>query len=184
MRAYIRRLMVAFTVYWRHDYWKSLPSEDPGPRLTVLSGGLHQSQPSFLAAGVRPGDRVFPITARRRRVHVLASMVVTEIVEVDPADPELGGWLPRCAEWAFLAESCTSEVVIGAQGTPLRRDRIVPGDVLRSWRYLNRRGERKLKFLEGDEMARADSFWGIYRLHPETAECLAAITGAGLAIVS
>jgi hypothetical protein len=176
--------MAAYTVYWRHEYWKSLPAEDPGPRLVVLFGGLHQSQPSFIAAGVKSGDRVFPITARRRRVHVLASMVVTEIVEVDSADPELGGWLPRFAEWAFLAESCTTEVVMGSQGTPIRRDRIVPGDVLRSWRYLNRRGERKLKFLDGDEMARADSFRGIYRLHPETAERLAAITGAGLAVVS
>lgn len=58
----------------------------------------------------------------------------------------------------------------------------MPGDVLRSWRYLRRSDE--LKFLEGDEMARADSFWGIYRLHPETAERLAAITGSGLAIAS
>jgi hypothetical protein len=127
---------------------------------------------------------VFPITVRKRRVHVLASMVVTGIVEVDSVDPELDGWLPRYAEWTFLAETCTTEVVLGAQGTPIRRDRIVPGDVLRSWRYLNRRGERKLRFLQGDEMARADSFWGIYRLHPRTAERLAAITGEGLALAS
>jgi hypothetical protein len=31
-------------------------------------------------------------------------------------------------------------------------------------------------------MARADSFWGIYQLHPETAAQLAAMTGEGLAL--
>jgi hypothetical protein len=175
--------MAAYTVYWRHEYWRSLPTEDPGPRLTVLFGGPHLSQPSFHAAGVEVGDCVYPITARRRRVHVLASMVVADIVDVDSVDPELGGWLPRFAEWAFLAATCTTEVVVGSQGTPIRRDRIVSGEVLRSWRYLNRRGERRLKFLDGDEMARADSFQGICRLHPETARALAAITGSGLALV-
>ncbi|HEX5619359.1 MAG TPA: hypothetical protein VFX51_13125 [Solirubrobacteraceae bacterium] len=176
--------MAAFTVYWRRDYWKSLPREDPGPRLTVLFGGPHQSQPSFLRAGVEVGDRLFPITAYRRRVYVLASMLVSEIVEVDSGtDPELRGLLRRYAEWSFLAETCTTEVVIGTQGTPIRRDRVVPGHVLRSWRYLNRRGERGLRFLEGDEMARADSFWGIYRLSDDTAAALATMTGEGLAIV-
>ena len=85
---------------------------------------------------------------------------------------------------SFLAETCTTEVVIGRQGTPIRRDRIVPGDMLRSWRYLNRRGERRLRFLEGDEMARPDPFRGVYRLHDQTAAELAAMTGEGLAIVS
>ena len=33
-------------------------------------------------------------------------------------------------------------------------------------------------------MARADSFWGIYRLHPDTAEQLAAMTNVGLTVVS
>jgi hypothetical protein len=177
--------MAAYTVYWRRDYWKSLPREDPGPRLAVLFGGPHRSQPSFLRAGVEAWDRLFPVTAYRRRVHVLASMLVSEIVEVDSTtDPELRGLLRRYAEWSFLAETRTTEVVIGTEGTPIRRDRIVPGDVLRSWRYLNRHGERRLKFLEGDEVARADSFWGIYRLSDDTAADLAAITGEGLTIVT
>jgi hypothetical protein len=176
--------MAAYTVYWRRDYWKSLPREDPGPRLTVLFGGPHQSQPSFLRAGVEVGDRLFPVTVYRRRVYVLASMLVSEMVEVDIDDPEMRGLLRRFAEWSFLAETCTTEVVIGTQGTPIRRDRVVPGHVLRSWRYLNRSGERRLRFLEGDEMTRPDPFRGIYRLHDDTAAELAAMTGEGLAIVS
>ena len=163
---------------------ESLPREDPGPRLAVLFGGPHQSQPSFLRAKVGVGDLVFPVNVRQRRLHVLASMRVREIVEVDETDEEMGGLLPRFAEWSFLAPTCTSEVVIGEAGTPIRRDRIVDAATLADWCYLNRRGERRLRHIEGAQVMRHDSFDGIYRLHPTTAAALEQLVGPGLQAVT
>jgi hypothetical protein len=177
--------MAAFTAYWRHVFWSYLPAEDPGPRLKVMFGGIHRSQPSFVAAGVGPGDRVFAVTAHRRRVYLLGAMTVKDIVELALDETaESSGLLAQYAEWSFLADDCTSEVVLGEAGTPIRRDRVLTGDVLAAWRYLNRRRERALSNLEGDQLTRHDAIWGIYRLSPETARTLAALTGDRLTVAT
>lgn len=54
-----------------------------GAPLTMTSGGPHLSAPSFVRAGVRPGDIVIPIQVKDGRLHVIAAMRVTELLQVE-----------------------------------------------------------------------------------------------------
>ena len=176
--------MASFSVYWPADVVDRLPVDAPGPRLKVLYGGPHSSQPSFRRARVQPGDRLYPVTVRQRILYVLGSVRVREIVEVDELDDDRGGWPARFPEWDFLARTCTNEVVVGDEGTPVRRDRPVPKNVVLDWTFLNRRGERPLRRVDPDgRILGADGLQGIYELHPDTADGLHSIVGRGLVLV-
>ena len=179
-----KHAMASFSVYWPAEVVDRLPEDGPGPRLRVLYGGPHQSMPSFRRARVEVGDRLYPVTVRQRVLHVLGSLLVREILEVDELDDERGGWPARFPEWDFLARTCTNEVIVGSEGTPVRRDRPVAPDVVLDWTFLNRRGERPLRRVDPDgRILSADGLQGIYELHPETADALHGIVGRGLAVV-
>jgi hypothetical protein len=78
-------------------------------------------------------------------------------------------------ELRYLAPSCTSEVVIGEEGTTIRLDVAVPSDLLERLRFRSRRAERGLKHIEGGRLMQAISLQGIYRLSPSSADELAAL---------
>ncbi|GAA2626221.1 MULTISPECIES: hypothetical protein [Streptomyces] len=51
----------SYTTLWTNDLCRWLArGGHTGQRLTMLFGGPHQSLPSFVRAGVRPGDTVVP----------------------------------------------------------------------------------------------------------------------------
>ncbi|WP_236244206.1 hypothetical protein [Streptomyces sp. CC210A] len=164
----------AYTTLWTNDLCKALIEGGfAGERLSVLFGGPHQSLPSFMRAGVRPGDRVYPIGVFRKRMWVLGSMEVGRLLEYDT----VGDHLPmedflRLVHWMPLKTSCATEVVVGPPGTPLTFDTPVPGDVLSELTYRSRRGERRIKHVVDGELTRAVSVHGIYRLAPESAHAL------------
>src|ERR1700742_2277540 len=93
-------------------------------------------------------------------------MRVQEIVPVGDQDqPSLDEYLARYGVWRFLAPTCTTEVVIGAEGTGIHLDRPVPGEMLKRLTYHPRRGLRPVKHVSEDgRLTNALSVRGIYRL--------------------
>lgn len=78
-------------------------------------------------------------------------------------------------ELEYLAPTCTSEVVIGEEGMPIRLDVAVPPDLLVRLRFRSRRAERGLKYIEDGRLTKVLSLHGIYRLSPSSAAELAAL---------
>jgi hypothetical protein len=85
------------------------------------------------------------------------------------------GFFQHHPELRYLAPTCTSEVVIGAEGTPIRLDVAVPSDLLERLRFRSRRGERGLKHIRDGRLRQAITLQGIYRLSPSSADELAAL---------
>jgi hypothetical protein len=151
----------AYSVYWPQPRWR----QAAGMRqpLTVLFGGPHSSEPSFRRATVQPGDLLYPIGVRDQVLYLFGRMRVQEIIEVDK--DLLREHLARHGAWRFLAPTCTTEVVIGSEGTSVILDRPLPGELLRRLTYLPRRGPRPVKHVSEDgRLVHAMSVQGIYRL--------------------
>lgn len=164
----------SYTTLWTNDLCRALErSGYTGQRLTMLFGGPYQSLPSFQRAGVRPGDRVYPVRAHRTRLHVLGVLEVARIVPYENA----GSALPdedyvKLLDWRPLKTGWVTEVLIGPPGAPLRFDTVVPGDLLERLTYTSRRGERPLKHVEDGRLIRSASLQGVYRLAAGSAEAL------------
>jgi hypothetical protein len=132
-------------------------------QLTVLFGGPHLSQPSFRRATVQPGDLLYPIGICDQALYVFGRMRVQEIIAADRQ--LLDEYFARYKMWRFLAQTCTTEVVIGTEGTHIHLDRPMPGEALRRLTYLPRRGARPVKHVSEDgRLLHSESVHGIYRL--------------------
>lgn len=169
----------AYSVYWPQDRWRHAAGVTQ--HLTVLFGGPHTSEPSFRRATVQPGDQLYPIGVCDQVLYVFGRMRVQEIIPVGDSDQRsLGEYLPPYSAWRFLAPTCTTEVVIGAEGTGIHLDRPVPGEVLKRLTYHPRRGLRPVKHVSEDgRLTHPLSVQGIYRLAESSAADLEAIlTGA------
>src|ERR1700689_4582058 len=166
----------AYTVYWPQKRWRRAATECRP--LTVFFGGPHSSEPSFRRAAVQPGDLLYPIGVRDQVLYVFGRMRVQDIALFDGDDqqPPLDHYLAHYAEWRFLAPTCASEVVIGSEGTGIRLDRPVPGEILKRLTYRPRRGLRPIKHVSDDGcLMHALSVQGIYRLAESSAAELEAI---------
>jgi hypothetical protein len=154
----------AYSVYWPQPRW--MRAVGVTQRLTVLFGGPHISEPSFRRATVQPGDLLYPIGVCDQVLYAFGRMRVQEIVPVDEGDQRLlDEYLARYREWRFLAPTCTTEVVIGAEGTGIHLDRPVPGEILKRLTYQPRRGLRPVKHVSADgRLMHSLSVRGIYRL--------------------
>jgi hypothetical protein len=144
----------------------------------VLFGGPHNSEPSFRRATVQPGDLLYPIGVRDQVLYVFGRMRVQEIVPLDSDDQQsrLGHYFTHYGGWRFLAPTCTSEVVIGSEGTGIHLDRPVPGEILKRLTYLPRRGPRPIKHVSEDgRLLHTLSVQGIYRLAGSSAADLEGI---------
>lgn len=163
----------AYTVYWPQPRWRQAACV--GQRLAVLFGGPHHSTPSFRRATVQTGDLLYPIGVCHQVLYVLGRMRVQQIIPAD--DPELlRDYLARYSAWQFLAPICTSEVVIGCEGTGVLRDRPLPGEILQRLTYRPRRGPRPVRNVSDDgRLLHPESVHGIYRLAESSAADLETI---------
>lgn len=164
----------AYTTLWTDDLCRDLArAGHTGERLTVLFGGPHQSLPSFLSAGVRPGDVIHPVRVFRKQLWVLGAMEVGRVLDYGTVGEELAmeDYL-RLVHWKRLKAGCVTEVVVGPPGSPLTFDRPVPSDLLSRLTYRSRRGERRIKHVVDGELRRAVSVHGIHRPAPESAAAL------------
>jgi hypothetical protein len=166
----------SYTVFWTIDRWLGALSVGHKP-LPVLFGGPHLSEPSFRRAGVRVGDLLYPVAVSNRQVHVIARMRVREMILLGQEDgPTLiDQRFPQYKAWKILAPTCTEEVIIGMEGTPLRADLAIPPETLTKLTFRSQRGERPLRHVRDGELTRAVGLAGIYRLSPSSALDLAAL---------
>jgi hypothetical protein len=162
-------------VYWPQERWMRAASA--GQCLAVLFGGPHTSEPSFRRATVQPGDLLYPIGVCDQVLYVFGRMRVQEIVPVGGSDQgPLEEYFARYLRWRFLAPTCTSEVVIGTEGTRVHFDRPVPGEILKRLTYRPRRGPRPVKHVSQDgRLLHPLSVPGIYRLAESSAADLEAV---------
>lgn len=74
---------------------------------------------------------------RDQVLYVFGRMRVQEIVPLDDDDQQfcLGHYFARYGGWRFLAPTCTSDVVIGSEGTGIHLDRPIPGEILKRLTY-------------------------------------------------
>lgn len=166
-------------MYWPRERWQHAAAVCQP--LAVFFGGPHSSEPSFRRATVQPGDLLYPIGVRDQVLYVFGGMRVQEILSLDGDDQQarLDHYFARNGEWRFLAPTCTSEVVIGTEGTGIHLDRPVPGEILKRLTYLPRRGPRPIKHVSDDgRLLHALSVQGIYRLAgPSAADLEGILTG-------
>ncbi len=170
----------SYTAFWTNERCRHLKrSGQEGARLEVLFGGPHQSEPSFRRAGVREGDDIYPVRVQDGIVYLLGRLRVRQLIALELGDQAgLGDYLRHYPAWAVLAPTCTSEVVIGQDGTPLRLDLAIPPDLLARLRFRSRRGERGLKHIEDGRLKSSIGLQGIYRLsRPSAAEIEALLLG-------
>lgn len=75
----------SFLVLWSKERLRELRRvADRQPALRVIFGGPPLSLPSLLAFGVRPGDRIFPVFAAGRRLHLLCGATVRAVLPIRP----------------------------------------------------------------------------------------------------
>lgn len=164
----------AYSVYWPQPRWRHAAGvRQP---MAVLFGGPHTSEPSFRRATVQPGDLLYPIGVCDQVLYVLGRIRVQEIVPVGGDRALLQGYHARYPAWRFLAPTCTTEVVIGSEGTGIMLDRPVPGEILRRLTYRPRRGPRPVRHISDDgRLLHSLSVQGIYRLAQSSAADLEAV---------
>jgi hypothetical protein len=187
----------AYTVLWTKDRCRRVKALGRvGARLTVLFGGPHQSQPRFSRFGVKPGDWVYPVHASDGVLYVLGRMKIKRLVSLEeyiaanprrfagcqvrgPAAGTLRKWVIAHPELSYLVWSCTDEVAVGQEGTPIRFDvGLSPGE-LEGLRFRSKRGERGLKYVKGGRLTKVFGLdGGVYRLSPESAAVFDRLVGA------
>jgi len=73
-----------YTMFWSHDRCIALRQLGGlGKPLDVLFGGPHTSEPSFVRAGVHPGDVVYPIAVKEGVLYVLGCVRVARILSLE-----------------------------------------------------------------------------------------------------
>ena len=164
----------AYSVYWPQSRWQRAASV--GQCLTVLFGGPHHSEPSFRRAAVQPGDLLYPIGVCDQVLYVFGRMCVQDIVVVGDDQGLLDEYLARYRGWRFLAPTCTTEVVLGCEGTRIMLDRPLPGPILMRLTYRPRREPRPVRHVsDHGRLLHTVSVHGIYRLAESSAADLDAI---------
>jgi hypothetical protein len=174
---------------WSHDRIQQIKKHhQESARLEVLFGGPHSSEPSFSRYGVKEGDYIYPIRVSKGVLYVIGRMRVKRIISLEEyieQNPQIaaegeknrwpmmtfGNYLASHPERQYLAPTCTSEVVIGEDGTPIRLDVMVPPDLLERLRFRSRKRERGIKHIENGRLKHVISLQGgIYRLSEQSAQ--------------
>lgn len=182
----------AYTMFWTRERCDALRRLGwAGRPLETLFGGPHTSEPSFLRAGVRSGDTVYPIAVRAGVLFILGRTRVRRILAFEDFVKQRPDLFPpsfseqlafddrfRAARQAIraLAPTCTDEAVECEDSTPLRFDLAVSPDLLARLRFRSQRRERDLhRHLRDGRLVQSMGVQGIYRLSESSASELEAL---------
>ena len=184
----------SYTTLWSNDRIQQIKKHhQEGSRLEILFGGPHTSEPSFRRYGVQEGDYIYPIRVYKGVLYVIARMKVKRLislVEYIEQYPQIfaqceksqwptvtfGSYLALHPEKLYLAPTCTDEVAIGEEGTPIRLDVMMPPDLLERLRFRSRKKERGLQqIVNGRLMSVMSLQGGIYRLTEQSAQEIQAL---------
>jgi hypothetical protein len=153
----------------------------------VVYGGPHTSAPSLRKYGVEPGDAVHVVMLKDGALHLIATLLVREIVSVgdylvsiglpdsvarlplfeleerlDAERPDLGHRLPQ---------GCVDEAAVG-EGTEIRFDRRLAPQTVERIEFVSRRGQRRRIGIEGGRVRPMSIQGHLFRLSPESAKLL------------
>jgi len=177
----------SFTTLWTNDRCKALKQFNlEGTTINTLFGGPHTSEPSFRRAGVRAGDTIYPVRVLKGVLYIITRMRVKEILAIEEyiqrfpdvfTGCEISPWhsvtfenyLQLNPEKRFLAPTCTEEVVIGDNSTPLALDINVPPDLLQRLTFRSQKRERGLKHISDGRLKSVITLQGIYRMNDQSA---------------
>jgi hypothetical protein len=178
----------SFTTLWTDERCKLITKHHlEGTLLNILFGGPHTSEPSFRRAGVKTDDYIYPLRVKHGILYVIACMRVKEIVSLEAyiehnpgifAGVERTPWpsitfdnyVKLHPEMRILAPTCTEEVVLGGEGTPIRLDVAVSPELLERLRFRSQKRERSLKHIQDGKLKSVISLQGIYRLSARSAD--------------
>ncbi|MEU4782280.1 hypothetical protein [Micromonospora sp. NPDC023633] len=171
-------MSAAFTALWTQDVCRELRRHRVGERPPVTFSGVHQSLPSWTSVGV--GDSVFALHVNRCVLHVVSRLRVVDKQRRDCCGSAPVTWgdpaHPGHHAWAMLGADGCGAVPVHVEATPIRFDVTVPGDLLGTLTWRNRRGDqRTLKYVVDGRLERSVSLQGIYRLTDESAAALGAL---------
>lgn len=185
--------MTAYTVYFSGPRAKALRLAPADVPLPCLFGGPHISQPSFLRAGVQPGDRLFIVTVTKGTLYVLGAATVATLAQTDDLHPvefhahvdttatdrwqARSGW-SRPAFFGALLTTCVSEALTLTDAIGPFAPRPLPAADLNTLTYENRRGTRKPQGIVDGKITKPLAFQGIYRLTPDSADRLDSVIRA------
>ena len=165
-----------FTMLWPNDYCRFLARAGlAGQGLRFVWGG-HNINTRFSHYGVSAGDYMIPIRVYHQRVYVIASMKVknattrNEYLASHPLDELL------------VLHNCANEILEGVEGTPISFDVPVPAQELEHIRFIGRRGERGIKYVQEGKLVRSVSLEGVYRLAPSSAQLLMSLVKVGMSV--
>jgi hypothetical protein len=83
---------------------------------------------------------------------------------------------PGHNDWAMLGAHGCGATPVHVDATPVRFDITIPGDLLGTLTWRNRRGDtRAVKHLVNGRLERSISLQGLYRLTPESTQTLTAL---------
>ena len=169
----------AFTTLWSHDTCRELRRAGRiGMRPPVAFSGIHTSLPSWVSVEV--GDEVYALHVSRCVVHVVSRLRVIDKERNDCCGTAAETWrgpaYPGHDAWAMLGANGCGAAPVHVDATPVGFDVAVPGALLETLTWRNRRGAtRGLKYVVDGRLERAVSLQGVYRLTPESADALAAL---------
>jgi hypothetical protein len=179
-----------FLVLWSKERLRQLRrAAEQQARLSVIFGGPHLSLPSFTKFGVRPGDRIFPVFAQDRQLHLVCGATIREVQPIRPflisrfgvTDEQAAGSLwsvwpelkRRYPEVAYLRDDDCVDEAASCESTPLSFDRVVPPAVLMRLTFRSSTGERPLRQVEDGKLRSTVSIQnGYFRLAPDSANDL------------
>jgi len=159
-----------YSVYWPASICEVFAERgEIGKPLRFLVGG-----PNFFVGAysliallkrrrIEPGDYVYPITVRQRRLHVIARMRVREVTTAAAfftARPE--------EAWVSI-EPTDGELLIGEGGTIQRLDRVLPPGAVSRLQFQLRDRQRGLKHVQDGELRHSVDLQGILRLTQRSA---------------
>jgi hypothetical protein len=155
-----------FTLLWNNDYCRQLKRIGvEGEPLRFVWGG-HNLLTRFSHYKVACGDYIMPVRVFEKNLYLIGLMKVKQSVN---------RWVylkDHPADELFIYHDCANEVLVGEEGTPIRFDTIVPQQYLEELRFVSKRGERGIKYVQDGKLMRSVSLEGVYRLSPESVELL------------
>lgn len=174
----ITAMSATFTTLWTHDVCRELRRHRVGQRPPVAFSGVHQSLPSWTSVGV--GGDVFALHVNRCVVYLVSRLRVVDKQQRDCCGAAPTTWCdpayPGHHAWAMLGAAGCGASPVHVEATPIRFDVAVPGDLLSTLTWRNRRGEqRTLKYVVKGRLERSVSLQGVYCLTDESAARLGAL---------
>lgn len=136
----------AFTVLWTQDTCRALRKEGRvGERPPVAFSGAHQSLPAWSTA--KTGDEVYALHVKQCEVFVVSRMRIVDRERGECCGAAPVNWqdssFPGHYDWRMLGAGGCGAEAIHVDGTPVRFDQQVPGELLEQLTWRNQRGKTR-----------------------------------------